>query len=290
MKRWRSCIELTRPFWADYRDGLRGLDGASFPGARKLNAQLPAGLRSRGDHPIRFVAARKLPGVEYEQHIFCTGEVSTRENSWHDLFNALVWSRFPQLKVAMNALHFREKDTGRKGCRGKQRDALTLLDESGVIVASSHKEYLDALAGRDWMFVFRQNASAWQNEIKLFVFGHALLEKFPQPYKSLTAHALLLHLDESYFEQPRNLQLAALDGMLAERLLAGTILDSTASLSPLPLMGIPGWWPSHEQNDDFYADQQVFRSFFGTGPKAPIYACGSPLAGEWGAGKFFAAR
>ena len=271
MNHWRSGIELSRPFWEDYRDGMLSLDGESFPGTRKLNKLLPAGLCSRSEHPIRFVPANQLPGVEYEKHIFRTGEVSTRENSWHDLFNALVWSRFPSLKVAMNAVHFRELGSGREGRRGKQRDALTLFDESGVIVVSSVEENLDALAGRDWNFAFRENASAWHDEIKVFVPGHALLEKFPRPYKSLTAHALLMRLDDSLLEQPRATLLQMLDEILAERLLAGSILDSPASLSPLPLMGIPGWWTPQEQNDDFYADRQVFRPPQGNSRKAPVW-------------------
>ena len=211
--------------------------------------------------------------MDYEKHIFITGEVSTREKNWHDLFNALVWSRFPSLKVAMNAVHVRELGSGEDGRRGIQRDALTLFDESGVIVISSNKKYLVELARRDWMAVFRQNAAAWSDEIKVFVVGHALLEKFPQPYKSVTAHALLLRLDDLLMEKPRETLLKMLDEMLAENLFAGSILDSPAGLSPLPLMGIPGWWIAHEQNDDFYADQQVFRSPHEDGRQAPVYSC-----------------
>lgn len=276
MNHWCSRIELSHPFWQDYRDGLLSLDGESFPGARQLNTLLPGGLHSGGGRPIRFVSATELPGVEYEKQIFCTGRVSTREENWHDLFNALAWSRFPSLKVAMNAVHFRELGSGQAGCRGKQRDALTLLDESGVLVASSNQEYLDALARRDWMSLFQENAAAWRDEIKLFVPGHALLEKFLQPYKSLTAHALLLRLDHSFLARPRETVLAELDEMLAERLLAGSILDSPACLSPLPLMGIPGWWPAQEQNDDFYADPQVFRIPHENSRKAPVYTCSAP--------------
>ena len=32
-----------------------------------------------------------------------------------------------------------------------------------------------------------------------------------------------------------------------------------ADLAPLPLMGIPGWWTSGDQDDRFYADRAVFR-------------------------------
>ena len=274
MNHWRHLVDLSYPYWEDYRDGLLSLHGESFPGTGKLNRLLPNGICNRGGQAIRFVPADHLPGVAYEKHIFRMGEVSTRENNWHDLFNALVWSRFPNLKVAMNAVHHSELDASQEGCRGKHRDALTLLDESGVIVISSNAQYLEALAVRDWMSVFRENASAWKDEIKLFVVGHALLEKFLQPYKSITAHALLLRLDDSMLEKPRATLLTQLDEILAERLLVRSILGSPASLSPLPLMGIPGWWSIHEQTEGFYEDQQVFRAPRENSRKAPVYTYG----------------
>ncbi len=269
-------VELARPYWDDFRGDLLRLDGKPFPGTLILNKLLPTGIKSKGDHPIRFVPAAELPGVDYEKHIFCTGEVSTREENWHDLFNALVWSRFPRLKVAMNSLHFRQLGSGQEGGRGKQRDALTLFDESGVLVVSSNKEHLQTLAGRNWVSIFQKNALAWHDEIKVFVPGHALLEKFQKPYKALTAHALLLHVESSILELPRESMLEMLDNMLAEHLLAGAILATPASLSPLPLMGIPGWWAAEDQNDEFYADPQVFRLAQENSRKAPIHTCGTP--------------
>jgi hypothetical protein len=32
---------------------------------------------------------------------------------------------------------------------------------------------------------------------------------------------------------------------------------STAGFTPLPVLGVPGWWPG--QDDDFYNDATVFR-------------------------------
>jgi hypothetical protein len=259
MDQWRSNIRLSRPFWEDYRDRLLQLDGTAFPTAAELNQILPPGLHGKGGKPIRFVPAAELPAVEYEKHIFCTGEVSTRENNWHDLFNALVWSRLPRLKGAMNAVHFEELGSGDAGSRGKKRDALTLFDESGVIVISTNKNLLTALAQKDWKSAFMEYASAWHKEIRVIVVGHALLEKFLQPYKSLTAHALLLRMDDSPGESQQKYQLPVIDNLLAEQILRGSILESPASLSPLPLMGIPGWWPGGAQDSEFYDDRQVFR-------------------------------
>ena len=259
MEKWRSHITLSRPFWEDYRDRLLQLDGTTFPSAAELTRLLPPGLYGKGGKPIRFVPAGELPAVEYEKHIFCTGEVSTRENNWHDLFNALAWSRLPRLKAAINAAHFEELDSGGHGSRGKKRDALTLFDESGVIVISSNKNFLEALAGKNWKSAFVEYAAAWHDEIRVIVVGHALLEKFLRPYKSLTAHALLLRMEDPPGEGQRKRQLPVIDELLADRILGGSILDSPACLSPLPLMGIPGWWPGGEQDSKFYDDTEVFR-------------------------------
>ena len=259
MEQWRSNIVLSRPFWEDYRDRLLQLDSTAFPSAAELNRILPPGLHGKGGKPIRFVPAGELPDVEYEKHIFCTGEVSTRENNWHDLFNALAWSRLPRLKRAMNAVHFEESGSGGQGSRGMKRDALTLFDESGVIVISTNKDLLGALARKDWKSAFVKYAAAWHAEIRVIVVGHALLEKFLRPYKSLTAHALLLCMDESSCESQQKCQLPVIDELLAERILEGSILESPACLSPLPLMGIPGWWPAGAQDSEFYDDRQVFR-------------------------------
>ncbi|MFC1795705.1 DUF3025 domain-containing protein [Pseudomonadota bacterium] len=273
MEHWRSPIDLSHPVWGDYRDRLLSLGGEPFPGPGELSRLLPTGLRSRNGCLICFTAASKLPGVDYENHIYGHGEVSTRENSWHDLFNALIWCRFPALKVAMNAVHFRELDAGGEGRRGKQRDALTLFDESGIIVCSSNQTILDAMARRDWNHVFRSKAGAWEDEISLFVVGHALLEKFLRPYKAITAQALLLELDGVLMKQARADKLNALDDLVAERLLGGSMLDSPACLSPLPLMGIPGWWPGGVQDDAFYDDRTVFRPLAEGGRIAPVHFC-----------------
>jgi hypothetical protein len=274
MEHWRSRIDISHPVWGDYRDRLLSLEEKSFPGPMELSLLLPTGLHSKGGRPIRFVPARDLPGVDYEKHIFCEGEVSTREDNWHDLFNALVWSRFPRLKIAMNAMHFRELGAGGEGGRGKIRDALTLFDESGVIVCSNSRERLDVLALREWNTVFQAGAGTWQDEIRVFLVGHALLEKFLRPYKSLTAHALLLHLDEPLLAQPRDALLPALDKWVAKHLPGGYLLDSPSCLSPLPLMGIPGWWPGGVQDDEFYSDQDVFRPMRDGGRKAPVLDLG----------------
>jgi len=264
MTDWNDKIDFGRPYWADYRSTLGSLQGGGFPQCGTLTELLPPAAVNRAGLPIQFVPAGSLPGVDYEKHIYETGEVSTRESSWHDFFNALAWCRFPRLKAAMNARHYDELGRKKGGSRGKQRDALTLLDESGVIVSGTNPAVLQALSKKDWKTAFLTHRSEWESSIRVAVCGHAILEKFLAPYKSVTAHALLL-------QTPVEMSNNDLDEWLGSALLAGNILASPAGLSPLPLMGIPGWWKSGVQDKSFYNDRQVFRPDSGRRAPAPVH-------------------
>jgi hypothetical protein len=256
---WKSHLDPDLPCWAPYCGLIGRLAGSRFPDSAALSALLPAGCRSGGGKPLRFVPASQIPNVAYERHIFESGEVSTREDNWHDLFNALAWCRLPRLKAALNALHYGQLDTEREGRRGALRDALTLLDESGAIVLGRDRDVLQALAARDWQSAFRRHPAAWKTDIRVVVCGHGLLEKSLQPYKSMTAHALLCHVEEPFPEASGETSLASADASIAQLLRDGALQSGPANLSPLPLMGIPGWWPEGVQGPAFYDDTTVFR-------------------------------
>jgi hypothetical protein len=259
MANWNANIDARQPCWDGYRELLARLDGACFPDAESLEAVLPPGAVSGGGAPICFVAAGQLPGVAYERHIFETGQVSTREDNWHDLFNALAWCRLPRFKAAMNALHYHNLAAARQGRRGTARDALTLLDESGALVVSRHRALLEALAARDWSRAFLDLRDAWKTDSHIVICGHALLEKLLAPYKSITAHVLLLQVDTPAGRLRADRFLPRLDEWLGNRLPAGGLCDTPAALSPLPLAGVPGWWSETPQDSAFYADVIVFR-------------------------------
>ncbi len=87
-----------------------------------------------------------------------------------------------------------------------------------------------------------------------------MLEKFLQPYKAMTANALLVQISKQAYAKSREHLRSNLDTELAMQMLAGRCFDSPADLSPLPLMGIPGWWPHGAQDTTFYADSGVFRT------------------------------
>ena len=246
-------------YWQDYLPFLQRLDGEKFPSCGQLNTLLPTGLSSEGRKPIQFVNSTELGDDAYEHRIYTTGKVSTRPDNWHDLFNALVWTRFPRIKLAMNALHFKAASSHAGPGRGPQRDALTLFDECGVIVFSKNLETLEALAKRDWQHAFVDSKASWDKDIQVAITGHAMLEKFLTPYKSMTAKAMLVQVDEKYMDRGREEILGFLDQEIALGILEGELMNSPGCLTPLPLAGIPGWWSSDHQDIGFYDDPQVFR-------------------------------
>jgi hypothetical protein len=90
----------------------------------------------------------------------------------------------------------------------------------------------------------------------------------------MTANTLLVHIDPETQALPRQQRLTRLDQWLAAEITGGAVLSRPTCLSPLPLIGIPGWWPDLCQDDAFYADRSIFRPMRkGKGP-APVHALG----------------
>lgn len=186
--------------------------------------------------PVRFVAADALPDSEaYEAFIARTGSVPTRDNL-HDHFNRLVWQRHPAIKRCLNELQAEEiAARGIGATRGAVRDALTLFDENGALWPDAPPLLAQALAARDWHALFVTHRALWQDD-RFEIFGHALLEQLATaPRKGLTAHVLL-----------------------ADPLALTPAQWAVKPFLPLPVLGIPGWWPAN-QDPAFYEDKQVFR-------------------------------
>lgn len=237
-------IDWSAPWFAAVADG--GLAVESLNGA-----EVAPRLNALGHTPVRFVPQQALPdGVAYEQFIFDTAQVPTRDNL-HDLFNGLVWHRFPLTKVGLNRRQAQAiADLGGVGrVRGPVRDALTLFDEN-VALLQAPPALWAALLARDWKRLFVEGRGLWQ-QARLVVFGHALMEKLVQPYKSITAHVLTWAVPEAL-----GADLAAWDAWLAGELARQPLVPKP--FTPLPVLGVPGWWPENEA-PDFYADATVFR-------------------------------
>ena len=255
---WLDGVDLDHPCWTGFRDALTSLDDAVFPDAGRLNARLFHNAVSGSLKPIRFVSASALGRLDYESHIYQTGEVSTREECWHDLFNALCWQTWPVLKSAMNRRHYHSMSRTADHGRSAERDTLTLFDECGVVLVSTSRDALSDVASHQWQRVFDHGAP-WNTRYRIFITGHAMLEKFLRPYKAMTANALLLQVPPGTYRMPRKDLQGCLDQQLGQRLARSELLQSTRELAALPLAGIPGWWTDGPQDQDFYIDKSVFR-------------------------------
>lgn len=239
---WRA-VDWGRPWLAPYRADGEAVCAALDAGdtvAEVLNRHAAPALAAG---PLRFVDAGELPpGEAYEAFIHRTARVPTRDNL-HDLFNGLVWLRFPRLKRRLNELQAAEiARDGVGATRGPVRDALTLFDENAALWQAP-PELAQALRERDWQALFVDRRELWR-ETRIWLFGHALLEKLCTPRKPITAHAWWLPVGGDV-----QAQLVAL--LVPERLAARSHL-------PLPVLGVPGWWPDNER-PDFYDDASVFR-------------------------------
>jgi hypothetical protein len=239
------------PDWSLPWNAPFAVDGAVVRSACERGVPLPQALTQRiGTLGPRFVPQADLPeGTAYEQFIFETGSVPTREGL-HDFFNGLCWMRFPATKRLLNRLQAAEiRKAGVGQVRGPVRDAITLFDENAVLLQAPDVLW-DALAAREWTRLFGELRPLWA-QARLVLFGHALLEKLVKPYKSITGHVYRAPVPLGLGDD-----LAAWDAWLAGRLSAAGLGEKP--FTPLPVLGVPGWWAGNEKAD-FYADAGVFR-------------------------------
>jgi hypothetical protein len=254
-----AAVGWAAPDWSQPWFEHLALDGARVRQTCEGGEPLPSALtQALADspacarlQPLTFVPQQALPpGAAYEQHIFETGNVPTREGL-HDFFNGLCWMRFPQTKRALNRLQAGEIESAGVGqVRGPVRDAITLFDENAALLQAPGALW-EALQARDWQRLFVDLRPLWA-QARLVLFGHALLEKLVSPYKSITAHVYRVPV-------PMTLdgELADWDGWLAQRLSAPEL--GAKPFTPLPVLGVPGWWPGNDKAG-FYADSTVFRA------------------------------
>lgn len=261
--RWDRGALLDAPPFVAVRSILARLPDTGFPTPEILNALArERAVVSGGGVPLRFVAAAGSVGAvepPYEVRVFETGEVPTRAANWHDLFNALAWLAYPRTKAVMNRRHYEE--IGRRrgdATRGTARDVLTLFDEGGMLVACAEPSLAALLQGFRWKELFWERRGEVIAQMRFHVFGHAILERALAPFRGVTAKALIVDVDAAAIAGPADALGARLDARAAEYFAGPAALISTRTLSPLPVLGIPGWTPDNE-DPAYYDDAGQFR-------------------------------
>jgi hypothetical protein len=256
-----SQIDWTRAWYDSVRPAFARLDIASLGVTGAFNEAAAAlGLRNAQGMPLSFVPQSALPeGHAYEEFIGATGCVPTRDNL-HDFFNGLVWLGFPRIKRQLNALQAAQIALAGVGkSRGAARDGATIFDENSALLVvrtgAAGEALVEALRGHRWHEALYERRATFGQDAQVWLFGHALMEKLAAPRKAITAHTRVIEAGADYFALARDQQREWIDRHVANELAAEGL--STACFTPLPVLGVPGWWSG--QDEAFFADTSVFR-------------------------------
>jgi hypothetical protein len=269
---WNKNALLQSHFFEPMHSIFEHIDTHHFPNVEDCNALLETiqlSITTQNGKAVRFVeqATGKLAfEAQYEPRCYLKGEVQTRSGNWHDLFNTLVWMIFPLTKAAINARHYFAMTNGvsgqegstRQSQRGAVRDTTTLFDESGVVVPYADDELAALLRGFRWKELFWQRRVKLDEHMGFYIFGHGLYEKALKPYIGLTGQGLLIRVESAFFAWPVAQRLAYIDEVLSKHLDAPCSFFSTRELTPVPLLGIPGWSIENERAE-YYDNKEYFR-------------------------------
>ena len=237
------------PGFAPYRRWLR--DGR-VPDVALLNAWArDAELALPDGRPLAFVEGAVAGALAYETAVRDDARIHVRRGSWHDAFNALAWLAFPRTKAALNACHGAEGRGAAANARTRSRDAATLLDESGLIVAGGDRVMRQLLRDHAWHALFVARRDCVAKQLRVWVLGHGLLDKLRSPYRALTAHVLWLPVD---FDGECAQEAA--DTVVARHLRQRAPIPE--DLLPLPVAALPGW-DTEGLGAALFDDAAVFR-------------------------------
>ncbi|MEQ1511401.1 MAG: DUF3025 domain-containing protein [Lysobacteraceae bacterium] len=231
-------------------DGLSAFDDClssqEWPSLARLNGAMPHAGKRFVDQDQSLLD----DGLHYEVRIAERNAIATRAGNWHDLFNAMIWCRYPAIKQALNARQNAHIATMGTAQRNRAQYALTQFDEAGVIVRVRDPAMLALWDRHDWSALFHQHASAWRSgDLRIAaVIGHALLEHALVPELLLVGKGLVVLGDVD--DETCIVTVAC---AIAE----GRVLNDPQELRPLPLAGIPGWHPY--QDAAFFAEADCFQ-------------------------------
>ncbi|MBU1308535.1 MAG: DUF3025 domain-containing protein [Gammaproteobacteria bacterium] len=252
---WSTALLLANPIFADLcqRFGLAQL--TQYPDVAWLN-------QHRSQSAVSFVDndALSADGRYYEEYIYATAQVPTRKDNWHDFFGALIWNLFPQTKALLNQLHMAEIAQHGLKQRSKLRNKLTLFDECGVVIClePAANQHADLLRAHQWQQSFVARRSDWQQQVRPIIFGHAIYEMATAPFIGLTAKALFIEVPDGFSQWSLTAAYSFIDNKLHEQIANQALLIDNRQLTPLPILGVPGWYNENETTS-FYHNTNYFR-------------------------------
>ncbi|MBI2802185.1 MAG: DUF3025 domain-containing protein [Gammaproteobacteria bacterium] len=245
---------FSHPAFAMFAAHLALLTQPAWPPIAELNERLAGRAHLFSGQPLHFVQqipSLKGDGLHYERRIFDTGIIATRAESWHDLFNALMWLARFELKCAINAAYVRELARPCHQPRTRAQCALTHFDEGGAVVMLRDPTLLALWDDHDWPGLLWRERARWASGADLMLVGHAIFEHLLVPSVLPVAKCLVI--------APATTTAHDRVSALAQRIVDGELLADPQALRPLPLAGLAGWH-ADSTSESFYREAACFRS------------------------------
>lgn len=228
---WVPDFDQRSPLFAPFHALTGQLRGRpNWPTTAAYTELVARECRERGLDlpPLEFAAQIKKPRRAkreavvleelYDGSIALRGQVPCLTESYHDLFNALIFAAFPLSKRALHARQFRAlRERVQPGmrrlpeARTREQDALTVFDEGGSVVLVSPEFHARWGSDKPWTLL-----DAKSDHARLWVFGHALLEHVFYGRYALRSCAVVLVRDET--TPSEDAILPWIDDRLAQRL------------------------------------------------------------------------
>lgn len=175
----------------------------------------------------------------YDARIDGAALLPTRERSFHDLFNVLVWASFPRAKAALAARQHRAwkrilppRFTRLPSARTSEQDALAIFDEGGVVLAATAPVARRVVASLEQRALGELESVVRDGRAVGLAFGHALHEHFVSSNAPVRAATLVLVLEE--LPASRGALVDEVDVALARALASSRCFDRP-SLPSLPV-------------------------------------------------------
>ena len=189
-------------FWDDplfdvLREVANRLDGlVAFPDVATLDARLLGPLRGEPRSTFEHVLELQRPMIGrrakalhpkelaslYDVRITNARSIPTREQSWHDVMNAIVFAAFPEAKSTVHERQAAELTRhyaihGRlPNARSRLQDMLALFDEGGVVLVGNCEAVQRALPAMLGGRAEELGQMVAERRLRTVVFGHAMLE------------------------------------------------------------------------------------------------------------------
>ena len=236
------------PAFAPY---ARWCASEGLPSLATLNAWARAASLALPDgRALHFADVPSRTALDYEATVARDAVVPTRAGNLHDACNALAWLAFPRAKAALNAVHVRAGVAGTANRRGRARDAATLLDESGLLLACADDALVALLREHRWRELFVTRADDVARAFRPCVLGHGLLTKLRRPFRAITAHVLVLPLGAEAATT------AAMDACAAVMIADEAFAPERFAV--LPVAALRGW-DCERLGEALFDDAAVFR-------------------------------